>query len=206
MPGYTYQKWRDTDGTVKKRWSPPKHHRDHPDALSEEGRAKYARALALELDISRKAAIEIARTIRGWPLQDAIEYLQAVQRKEIHVPYHFHKRQVTHRRRKTFVGQTTGQVHRILGPSGRYPVLAAKQVERALRYAEAYAEERDLDTDWLRLEHIAAHLAETHTGWMPRAHGRATPKKRHRVNIEVVVREDDELAEKAQRAEALREE
>jgi len=197
MPGYTYQKWREADGeAVVRRW----------EDLSDDGRAKYARAIARDLDISRKAAVEIARTIRGWPLQDALEYLEAVERKEIHVPYRFHKRQVTHRRRKTFVGQTTGEVHRIAGPSGRYPVLAARQFQRALRYAEAYAEERDLDTDWLRLEHIAAHLAETHTSWMPRAHGRATPKKRHRVNVEVVVREDDALAEKAQAAESLREE
>lgn len=197
MPGYTYQKWREADGeTTVARWKD----------LSDDGRAKYARAISRDVDISRKAAVEIARTIRGWPLQDALEYLEAVQRKEIHVPYHFHKKQVTHRRRKTFKGETTGEIHRILGPSGRYPVLAAHHFVRALRYAEAYAEERDLDPDWLRLEHIAAHLAETHTSWMPRAHGRTTPKKRHRVNIEVVVREDDALAEKARAAESLREE
>jgi hypothetical protein len=41
---------------------------------------------------------------------------------------------------------------------------------------------------------------------MPRAHGRATPKKRHRVNIEVVVREDESLAEKGRKAESMREE
>lgn len=188
MPGYTFQKWREAEGdVVVSRWKD----------LSEEGRAKYARALARDLDISRKAAVEIARTIRGWPLQDAIEYLEAVQRKEIHVPYGIHMRQVTHRRRKSFVGEITGQVHHIGGPAGRYPVLAAKQFVRALRYAEAYAQERDLDPDWLRLEHVAAHLSQTHTSWMPRAHGRATPKKRHRVNIEVVVREDEGLAEKA---------
>ncbi len=197
MPGYSYQNWREADGeSVVRTW----------EKLSDEGRAKYARAIARDVDISRKAAIEIARTIRGWPLQDALEYLAAVERKDIHVPYRFHKRQVTHRRRKTFVGQTSGVVHRIHGPAGRYPVLAAREFQRALHYAEAYAEERDLDTEWLRLEHVAAHLAETHTGWMPRAQGRGTPKKRHRINIEVVVREDDELAEKAQAVESLREE
>jgi hypothetical protein len=39
---------------------------------------------------------------------------------------------------------------------------------------------------------------------MPRAHGRATPKKRHRVNIEVVVREDESLAEKSESEGSMR--
>ena len=197
MPGYTYQKWREADGqTVVGSWK----------ELSEDGRAKYARAIARDVDCSRKAAVEISRAIRGWPLQDAIEYLEAVQRKEIHVPYWQHVRQITHRRTKVFKGQVTGQSHRVHGPQGRYPVLAAKEFTRALRYAEAYAAERDLDTDNLKLEHVAAHLGQTHVGWMPRAHGRATEKKRHRINIEVVVREDEGLAERANEASSQREE
>lgn len=196
MAGYTYQKWREPDGELKASW----------EELSEDGRAKYARALAMERDISWKAAREIASVIRGWPLQDAIEYLEGVQRKEFHVPYRMFTRQITHRRLKVFKGEVTGEVHRLGGPSGRYPVLAAKEFVRALRYAEAYAQERDLNTDYLRLEHIASHMGPIHMSYMPRAHGRATEKKRHRVNIEVVVREDEKLAEKAESGSPSREE
>lgn len=196
MAGYTFQKWRDADGSLVPSW----------DELTEDGRAKYARALALERDISRKAAREISATIRGWPLQDAIEYLEAVRRKEVHVPYRIHTRQITHKPGKLFKGQVTGEIHRIPSAPGRYPQLAAKEFLRALRYAQAYAEERDLNTDFLRLVHIASHMAQTHTSWMPRAHGRATEKKRHRINIEVVVREDEGLQRKSEAREESREE
>lgn len=195
MPGYTYQKWRDADGTRKSTW----------EDLSEEGRAKYARALSLDRDISRKAAREISATIRGWPLADAIEYLEAVRRKEVHVPYRIHTKQITHKPGKLLKGRVTGEVHRIPSAPGRYPQLAAREFIRALKYAQAYAEERELNIDYLRLVHVAAHLGPTHTSWSPRAHGRATEKKRHRINIEVVVREDAKLeqasAERESRAE-----
>src|SRR6266850_2534710 len=201
QPGYSYQLWQEPDGeTLRSTW----------DQLSEEGRAKYARAIARDCDISWKAAREISATIRGWPLEDAIEYLKAVRRKglstakavhhklgvgeALHVPYRVFTKQVTHRGRKVFKGPS-GEAHVLHGPAGRYPVLAAKEVQRALEYALAYAEERDLEKDYLRLVHIASHLGEPHMSMMPRAQGRATNKKRHRVHIEVVVREDEGLAE-----------
>jgi len=195
MAGYTYQKWRDADGSLTARY----------EDLSDDGRAKYARALALERDISRKAAREIAATIRGWPLQDAIEYLEAVRRKEVHVPYRIHTRQITHKPGKVLKGRVTGEIHRIPNSPGRYPQLAAKEFLRTLHYAEAYAEERDLKTDFLRLVHVAAHMAPTHMSWMPRAHGRATQKARHRINIEVVVREDTQLERRKEERESSRE-
>lgn len=211
QPGYSYQKWLEPDGeTVRPTWN----------ELSEEGRAKYARAIARDCDISWKAAREISATIRGWPLEDAIEYLKAVRRKglstakavshdlgtgeALHVPYRIFTRQVTHRRRKVFKGPS-GEAHVLGGPAGRYPVLAAKEVQRALEYALAYAEERDLERDYLRLVHVASHLGEPHDSYMPRAQGRATQKRRHRVHIEVVVREDEGLAQAAQEEEAERE-
>ncbi len=196
MAGYTYQKWRDADGT------PQAHYED----LTEEGRAKYARALALERNISRKAAREISATIKGWPLQDAIEYLEAVRRKEVHVPYRVHTRQITHKPGKVLKGRVTGEIHRIPSSPGRYPQLAAKEFLRALRYAEAYAEERELKTEYLRLVHVASHLAQTHMSWMPRAQGRATQKARHSINIEVVVREDPDLERKSEERDENKEE
>lgn len=196
MAGYTFQKWREPDGERKPSW----------EKLSEEGRAKYARALSLDRDISRKAAREISATIRGWPLQDAIEYLEAVRRKEVHVPYRIFTKQITHKPGKVLKGRVTGEVHKIPSSPGRYPQLAAKEFLRTLRYAQAYAEERELNTDYLRLVHIAANLGPTHMSWMPRAQGRATQKARHRINIEVVVREDPNLERASQDREANREE
>jgi len=211
QPGYSFQKWLEPDGeTTRTTW----------DDLSEEGRAKYARAVARDCDISWKAAREICATIRGWPLEDAIDYLKAVRRKGLstaqmaardlgigevmHVPYHIFTRQVTHRRRKVFKGPS-GQAHVIVGSSGRFPVLAAKEIQRALEYAQAYAEERDLERDYLRLVDVASHEGEPHKSFMFCFHGRATPERRHRIHIEVVVHEDEGLAQAAETEEAERE-
>ena len=196
MPGYTYQKWRDVDGTLRARY----------EDLTEDGRAKYARAIAIDRDISRKAAREISATIRGWPLEDAIEYLEMVRRKEVHVPYRIFTKQITHKPGKIIKGQVTGETHKIPSAPGRYPQLAAKEFLRTLNYAKAYAEERDLKTDYLRLVHVAGNLGPTHMSWMPRAHGRATQKARHRIIIEVVVREDADLERRIQERESGKEE
>jgi large subunit ribosomal protein L22 len=208
--GYTYQKWEEPDGTVHTTW----------DDLSEEGRAKYARAVAKDCDISWKASREISATMRGWPLADAIEYMKAVQRKGLspedqvhkklgmgevfHVPYRHFAKQVTHRQRKVFKGPS-GEAHVIAGSAGRYPRLAAKEFQRALEYAQAYAVERDLNADYMRLVHVASHMGRPVKSMMPRAHGRATPKRRHRIHIEVVVREDEQLEQAAEAEDGQRE-
>ncbi len=48
-------------------------------------------------------------------------------------------------------------------------------------------------------------MAPTHMSWAPRAHGRATQKARNRINIEVVVREDESLETRAASREESRE-
>jgi large subunit ribosomal protein L22 len=51
------------------------------------------------------------------------------------------------------------------------------------------AEYLGLDTERLEIIHVAANRGRGSEGIFPRAMGRATPKRRETVNIEIVVKE-----------------
>ncbi|MDH7593926.1 MAG: 50S ribosomal protein L22 [Methanomicrobiales archaeon] len=136
-----------------------------------------ARAMATELDISPKHAIEIADFIRHMSTSQAIGYLEKVARLESPIPMKRFKRNVSHKRG-------------IPGwAAGRYPVKAAKAYIALLQSAVKNAEYAGLDTESLEIVHIAANKGRTFTRFFPRAMGRATPKRGERVNLEVIVRE-----------------
>ena len=42
-----------------------------------------------------------------------------------------------------------------------------------------------IDAEDMVITHCAAHRGQVHTGWKPRAQGRATPKNHYQVNLEV---------------------
>lgn len=136
-----------------------------------------ARAMATELDISPKHAIEIANHIRHMRASEAIGYLEKVVRLERPIPMKRFKRNISHKR------GISGWA------AGRYPVKAAKSYITLLQSAIKNAEYAGLDTESLEIVHIAANRGRTFTRFFPRAMGRATPKRGERVNLEVIVRE-----------------
>ncbi|HDD59885.1 MAG: 50S ribosomal protein L22 [Thermoplasmata archaeon] len=138
-----------------------------------------AKALGRDLPISRKHAVEICRAIKGMDLEKAEEYLENVIKLKQPVPFKRYNRMVAHRKGKGF------------GP-GKYPVKAAKYILKVLKDAESNAEYSGLDTDRLYIYHISSHKGRTYEGWMPRAHGRATPWNQETVNIQVVLKEREE--------------
>jgi len=138
-----------------------------------------ARAIGKEFHISPKHSVEICRTLKGKDLEDAKDYLEEVIEKTTPVPFKRHSRGMGHRKGKGF------------GP-GRYPVRAAKAVLKVLESAEANAEYSGLDTEALKIRHIAANKGRTIRGWMPRAHGRNTAKDTETVTIEVILEEVEE--------------
>ena len=135
-----------------------------------------ARAQALEVNISPKHSVEICREIKGMELQSAKEYLQAVIDLKKAVPFKRHNGCVPHRKGKGF------------GP-GRYPQKAASKILKLLEDCEANAEYSGLNTDQLKIKHIAVHQGKVYRGWMPRAHGRATDWDAHTVNLELILEE-----------------
>lgn len=136
-----------------------------------------AKAIGRELPISPRHSVIICRHIRGWPLEKAKAFLADVIDLKAAVPD----------RRYGAAGHRPGKV----GP-GRYPEKAARHILKVLEGAEANAEYKGLVTEDMVIAHIAAHRGRAWQGRMPRARGRATPKLRETVNIEVILREAEE--------------
>lgn len=137
-----------------------------------------AKAMAYELHISPKHAFEICRAIKGKKVEDAETYLENVLEMKVAVPFKRYKRKVGHRRglKKWY--------------AGRYPVKATYEILKLLRDAKGNAEYKGLDTEALRVWHVATKGGRTIRGIMPRAFGRATPKNTETVTVEMVVREE----------------
>lgn len=149
-----------------------------------------ARALGRDIPVKPKFTVNVCRAIRGMRVAKAKEYLEAVVRMEVAVPFTIHKRHVKHRRGG-------------MGP-GAYPVNSAKAVLRVVKDAESNAEYKGLDPENLFVWHTAAHRAAPIRGSMPRAQGRATAWDKSTTHIEIVLKERAEspaAAEPAERAE-----
>ncbi len=136
-----------------------------------------ARAKANELPVSPKHSIEIARFIRKMNTVEAKAYLADVVELKKAIPFKRFNRNVAHKRGLS------------KWPAGRYPVKAAEAYIRLLESVEKNAEYIGLDTEKLRIDHVAANSGRGLRAFFPRAMGRATPKRRETVNIEIVVSE-----------------
>jgi large subunit ribosomal protein L22 len=137
-----------------------------------------AKAKANELNMSPKHSIEIAGFIRHKRVNEAIEYLNAVVSLEKAIPFRRFNRNVAHKR--GLPGNWD---------AGRYPVKASKAYIRILESVKKNAEYLGLDPENLEIIHASANRGRAQKAFFPRAMGRATPKVRESVNLEVVVRE-----------------
>ena len=137
-----------------------------------------AKAKANELNMSPKHSIEIATFIRHQRVNDAISYLNDVVGLKKAIPFRRFNRNVAHKR--GLPGNWD---------AGRYPVKASKAYIRVLESVKKNAEYIGLDADNLEIIHVSANRGRAQKSFFPRAMGRATPKVRESVNIEVIVRE-----------------
>ena len=137
-----------------------------------------ARAKANELNMSPKHSIEIATFIRHQRVNDAIEYLNEVIKLKKAIPFRRFNRNVAHKR--GLPGNWD---------AGRYPVKASKAYIRILESVKKNAEYLGLDAENLEIIHASANRGRAQKAFFPRAMGRATPKVRESVNVEIVVRE-----------------
>jgi large subunit ribosomal protein L22 len=137
-----------------------------------------ARAKANELNMSPKHSIEIASFIKHQHVNDAIAYLNEVVKLKKAIPFKKFNRNVAHKR--GLPGNWD---------AGRYPVKASKAYIRILESVKKNAEYLGLDAENLEIIHASANRGRAQKAFFPRAMGRATPKVRESVNVEVVVRE-----------------
>ncbi|HLH85997.1 MAG TPA: 50S ribosomal protein L22 [Thermoplasmataceae archaeon] len=139
---------------------------------------KTAIARVREVDISLKDSVNIAHFIRGMSLGQAKSTLENVISRKQAVPYFRYLDSVSHRK---------GSV----GP-GRFPVKAAKAFLSLLGNAEANAEFKSLDTDSMKIVHLAASKGRMIKKYTPKAYGRAGAFFKDLVNLEVVLQEESE--------------
>ncbi len=137
-----------------------------------------ARGKANELNMSPKHSIEIATFIRHQHVNDAIAYLNQVVTLKKAIPFRRFCRNVAHKR--GLPGNWD---------AGRYPVKASKAYIRLLESIKKNAEYIGLDPENLEIIHATASRGRAQKAFFPRAMGRATPKVRESVNLEIVVRE-----------------
>ncbi|MEM0000797.1 MAG: 50S ribosomal protein L22 [Desulfurococcaceae archaeon] len=142
--------------------------------------SKIAKAVTFDVPVSIKYMREIASTIKGMKLLEAIRFLEDVSKLKQPVPFRRYHGKVSHKR---------GLADRFKWPAGRYPVKGAKYALELLKNVKANAENKGLDASKLVIVHVAAHRGITIKRYMPRAFGRATPKYRRTSHVEVIVKE-----------------
>ncbi|MEM4717825.1 MAG: 50S ribosomal protein L22 [Desulfurococcaceae archaeon] len=145
-----------------------------------EDESKIAKAVRYDIPVSIKYMREIAKTINGMRLNDAIKLLEDVVKQKQAIPFRRYNGKVSHKR---------GLGNRFGWPAGRYPVKGARYFIEVLQNARANAENKGLDPNSLVIVHVSAHKGITLKRYMPRAFGRSTPRFRRMTNLEVIVRE-----------------
>ncbi|MEM1628948.1 MAG: 50S ribosomal protein L22 [Desulfurococcaceae archaeon] len=142
--------------------------------------SKIAKAVRFDIPVSIKYMREIAYTLKGMKLLDAIRFLEDVIKLKQPIPFRRYHGKLSHKK---------GLSDRFKWPIGRYPVKGAKYTLELLKNVLANAEFKGLDKNKLVIIHIAAHKGITLKRYMPRAFGRATPKYRRMTHVEIIVKE-----------------
>lgn len=133
---------------------------------------KTSKSIGKELHISKKHAHEISSAIKGMKLEKARTFLENVSELKQAVPYKRFLRNVPHRKGLC---------------AGRYPQKAAKEFLKVLQNAENNAKYKGIDSENMRITHIATKKGHTFRGRFPRAQGRATPKNHETVSVEMIL-------------------
>lgn len=129
-----------------------------------------AKAMGRRIDMSPKHAAEICRHIKGMKAEKADEFLTKVQAKEEYVPLKRYKRKTPHRKG---------------GQQGRYPVKAARIIQKILRNAMSNAEQKGMDKEKLRIVHASTHRGPTYARRKPK--GRWTYHQIDTTHVEIIV-------------------
>ena len=139
-----------------------------------------AKAMLRERPISLKHSKAIAREIKGMPVSEAIDYLDAVIAEERSVPFKEHNTGVGHR------SDIDGW------DAGRYPEKAATDFKKLLENGRNNATEQGFDGPAMEIGHVAPHKVGERTGRQPRAFGRASGWNTTLCDVELVLEAPEE--------------
>ena len=137
----------------------------------------HVRASGREVNVSPKAAREVANTIRGMFVPDAIGHLEKVREKKMAIAFRRHKLKVGHR------SELQGF------PTGSFPVKTARAYIDVLNNLQSNAEFKGLDPERVQIVHASGYAGRTIKDYTPRAYGRSSPNFHVLVHIELVGKE-----------------
>jgi large subunit ribosomal protein L22 len=141
---------------------------------------KSAKASKTNLAVSTKYAIEFSNYFCGMQLKKAKKIVEDIKEKKDHLPLVKYRRKVAHRK---------GDAKR-KSPTGRYPVKCAEQISSLLDDVKANAEDKNLDTEKLRIVHMYANKGVTRTKLQPLGRVGGKQRESKSTNIEVIVLEE----------------
>lgn len=139
--------------------------------------AIHVRASGREVNVSPKAAREIAVAIKGMSITKAIDLLEQVEQMKMPVAFRRHKLKVGHR------SELQGF------PTGSYPVRAARAYLQVLQNLQGTAEFKGLDPERVEIVQAAGYAGRTIKDYVPRAMGRSSPNFHQLVHIELIGKE-----------------
>jgi large subunit ribosomal protein L22 len=139
--------------------------------------AVHVRASGREVNISPKAAREVALAIKGKPITAAIKLLEDVAEKKMAIAFRRHKLKVGHR------SELQGF------PTGSYPVKTAKAFVNVLKNLQSNSEFKGLDPERVQIIHSSAYAGRTIKDFVPRAFGRSSANFHQLVHIELIGKE-----------------
>ncbi len=139
--------------------------------------AVHVRASGREVNISPKAAREVALTLKGMTVTKAIELLEQVQDKKMAIAFRRHKLKVGHR------SELQGF------PTGSYPVKTARAFIAVLKNLQSNSEFKGLDPERVEIIQSSACAGRTVKDYVPRAFGRSSANFHQLVHIELVGKE-----------------
>jgi len=141
---------------------------------------RSSRAQRENLPISSRYSIEFSNYFKGMKLDKAIKICTNIAEKKEHLPLVRFRKKVAHRK---------GDAKRGV-PSGRFPVKAAAEILKLLQGVKANAENKNLDSEKLKIIHMFATKGVTRSKMQPLGRIGGKNRKSKSTNIEVIVLEE----------------
>jgi large subunit ribosomal protein L17e len=153
---------------------------------------KCLRAMAGQERVHFKPMFETGRAIKGMKVNKALEFLEAVVRKERAVPFRVYNEGIPHHAQ----GKEWGC------PSSRWPVKSCQLYIKLIKNAVAQAEEKkkkgiDINVEKLEVVHVQCNRAAQYR-WrrIYQAHGRVKSYASPPTNVQIVLAEPAEIVER----------
>ncbi|MFA5746354.1 MAG: 50S ribosomal protein L22 [archaeon] len=138
---------------------------------------KSARASKHNAPISVKYATEFGNYFRDMPVKKALKILVDIEAKKDFLPLVKYAKKVPNRKGQSKRGTTIG----------RYPVKCSKYVRELIQEAKANAENKNMDTEKLKIESMFATKGVTRQKLQPMGRIGGKTRESKSTNVEVIV-------------------